>query len=164
MCQRNNLVSLFMWLHVIPLRACVCTGERDQISGSTTTLDYIHAANLPSVRKNLLFNPSQHPLSLPPPPSHVTKWSCFALAWSNSTGRWIANVRKADLFRWADKYGRKPNENRHWYFRLFHFGFPNPTLDLCSVWRCWPLHRAACFYQHASVKSGLNIWLNLQLN
>lgn len=32
------------------------------------TLNYIHAANLPSVRKNLLFNPSQHPPPHPPPP------------------------------------------------------------------------------------------------
>lgn len=36
-------------------------GEYNQISGSSTTLNYIPAANLPSVRKNLLFNPAQPP-------------------------------------------------------------------------------------------------------
>ncbi len=96
-------------------------GEYNQISGSTMTLNYIPAANLPSVRKNLLLNPAKSPPPPPPPPlplsfSHVTKWPSFALPWSYSTGEWIFNVRKADLSRWPLKYSKNENKTQHQYF------------------------------------------------
>lgn len=61
----NNLNFI---IHVTTCNPFVFMGweEYNQILGSTMTLNYIPAANLPSVRKNLLFNPPphQHHLSL----------------------------------------------------------------------------------------------------
>lgn len=50
---------------------------------------------------------SAHHLTLLSSLSHVTKWSSFAPPWSYSTGRWIFNVRKVDVSRWAVKYSTK---------------------------------------------------------
>lgn len=99
--------------------------EYNQISGSSVTLNYIPAANLPSVRKKSIVESCSAP---PPPPpisfSHITKWPSFALPWSYSTGKWIFNVRKADLSRWPLKYSKNENKTQHQYFS-------QPLLTVC---------------------------------
>lgn len=67
-CQQNNENFIIHVSTCNPL-VFIWREKYNQISGSTVPLNCIPAVSLPSVRKNLLLNPAQHPDPTPTPAS-----------------------------------------------------------------------------------------------